>query len=397
MVFAVGGAPAELDFWEKLSREFEIKSGIPVRILRYPSNTDQQRQNLVISLKAKITDPDVFLMDIAWLGLFRTAGWLMPMKEMDTTPFFPEVIDSVDRYEQQLIALPVYLDAGVLYYRKDLLSAENGGEPPRSWTELVDTARKIQTVQREINSAFHGFVWTGAQYEGLITVFMEFAGKPGGFIQEKNRLRLNSPPNVQALTLMRDLIHRTGISPPNTYTNMREEDVRLFFQRGDALFERNWPYAWALHQKKGALVRGKTGVTAIPGPGPGLGVSTLGGYHVALSRYTDKEKEALAFVKFITSFENQKRMVTELGWNPGRRDLYDDPDVLREAPHFKALKEVFRNARPRPLEPYYNQASMVAQRHINRVLAGLSEPGPALEAIDRENLDLLNRYDITTD
>ncbi|MFO7965927.1 MAG: ABC transporter substrate-binding protein [Desulfobacterales bacterium] len=396
VVFAVGGAPAELAFWEMLADEFETKSGIPVRVLRRPSDTDQQRQSLIIALKANMSNPDVFLMDIAWIGLFSAADWLAPLENaVDSEPFFQHVIDRVDRRNGRLIALPVYMDAGMLYYRKDLLSQYGIDSPPDTWKKLIKTALRVQHAERKKNKNFYGFVWTGAQYEGLITVFMEFAGERGGFISEDGRIRLHVAPNVNAVNMMRDCIRTYGVTPPNAYTEMKEEEVRMMFQRSDALYERNWPYAWALHQSEGSPVRSKTGVSAVPAPVNGKRAATLGGFHIGISRFSDVLPEACEFVKFITSYRNQKRMAIRLGWNPGRRDLYEDSDVLAHAPHFKTLKEVFQQARPRPLEPYYTQISAIAQKHINSVLAGRADTDDALAAADREILDVLRRYGIT--
>jgi multiple sugar transport system substrate-binding protein len=392
VVFAVGGAPSELDFWETLAAEFEKESGIALRMLRRPADTAQQRQSLVISLKAKMSDPDVFLMDIAWIGLFSAADWLMPLENIDTGPFFQTVIEKVDRPAGQLLALPVYMDAGILYYRKDLLDAYGIASVPHTWTALAESAQRIQQAEREANDDFYGLVWTGAQYEGLITVFMEFAGTEGGFIVEDGRIRLNVPANVRAVRFMRNLIRKYEITPPHAFTNMKEEDVRMYFQRGDALYERNWPYAWALHQSRNSPVHGKTGVSRVPAPEKGRSASTLGGFHIGVSRFTDVKAEALKFVKFVTSYRSQKRMVMQLGWNPGRQDLYHDPDVLQQAPHFEALSEVFRSARPRPLVPYYTQISAIAQQHINRVLAANADPQEALADADREIQAVLSRY-----
>ena len=133
VTFAVGGAPNELVYWEKVIGEFEKQSKIEVEMLRKPSNTDHQRQSLIISLKAKMSDPDVFLMDVAWVGLFAAASWLEPLGEdLDHSPYFQAVIQSVDTMEDKLIALPVYMDGGVLYYRKDLLKRAGLDGPPKT-------------------------------------------------------------------------------------------------------------------------------------------------------------------------------------------------------------------------------------------------------------------------
>jgi multiple sugar transport system substrate-binding protein len=395
VTFAVGGAPNELVYWEKVIGEFESESKIQVEMLRKPSNTDHQRQSLIISLKAEMSDPDVFLMDVAWVGLFAAARWLEPLGEdFDRSPFFQTVIQSVDTTDGHLMALPVYMDGGVLYYRKDLLKRAGLDGPPKTWSELLSSAKKVQEQVRPANPNFYGFVWTGAQYEGLITVFMEFAGARGGFIRDGAGVRLTSPENLAALIFMHDLIWKDKISPPNTYTTMREEEVRTSFQAGNVLYERNWPYAWSLHQAKNSKVRGKTGVAPVPGPQENTGTSTLGGFHIGVSAFSDVKGAAKEFVRFVTSFASQKEMVLSLGWNPGRQDLYREEEVLRQAPHFRELMVAFQRARPRPLVPYYSQISAVAQKHINGVLANKVSAQQALAEADKEIEALLSRYQL---
>jgi len=393
VVFSVGGAPAELAFWEELIRDFEKQSGIPVELLRQPADTDQRRQGLVVALGAGKSNPDVFLLDVAWLGLFTASGWLEPLgSDIDQRPFFTRVLQLVDIYEGKLMALPVYLDGGLLYYRKDLFEKFDLPSPPKTWDELLSYARTVQSKMRKINPDFYGFVWQGAQYEGLVCNFLEFAGSNGGFISHGGRICLNTPENCRALAFMHDLIRTHGISPPSTYTEMKEEETRTFFQAGNALFERNWPYAWALHQGPESEVRGKIAVAPLPAPRNGESVSTLGGWHIGISKFSDVRPRALRLVEFITSYETQKRLLLRLGWNPGRKDLYSDPEVLETAPHLRQLRAVFQNARPRPILPYYNQISKIVQPRINGVMAGKYTPEEALAAAEQEVAALLERY-----
>jgi multiple sugar transport system substrate-binding protein len=393
VVFSVGGAPAELIFWEELIRDFEKQSGIPVELLRQPTDTDQRRQGLVVALNASKSNPDVFLMDVAWLGLFVASDWLEPLgTDIDKTPFFATVLQLVDIHQGELMALPVYLDAGLLYYRKDLLKQFHLSAPPETWEKLLADARTVQNEMRRSNPDFYGFVWQGAQYEGLICNFLEFAGSKGGFVTQGKEILLDVPQNRKALAFMHDLIQTHDVSPPNTYTEMKEEETRSFFQAGNAMFERNWPYAWALHENAESPVRGKVGVAPLPAPPDGGGASTLGGWHIGLSKFSDVKPQALKLVQFVTSYETQKRLLLRLGWNPGRKDLYSDREVLDKAPHFRQLRDVFENARPRPILPYYTQISEIAQPRINGVLAGKYTPEQALAAAQQEIGALLERY-----
>jgi len=394
VIFAVGGTPAELKGWEQLVNGFQWRSGIPIEILLLPADTDQQRQSLIISLEAGVKNPDVFLMDVGWLALFSHSGWLEPLKGIDTAPFFSKVIELSDTYQGNLVALPMYMDGGLLYYRKDLLNASGISGPPKTWENLLSTSLLIQPGMRRERPDFYGFVWQGAEYEGLICDFLEFAGSNGGFILKDGLIRVNTPENRHAVQFMHDLIWKYKISPPTTYTEMKEEQVRRYFQRGDALYERNWPYAWNLHEDEESEVRNRTGIAPIPAPRGAESVSTLGGWHIGVSRFSDAKPEALEFVKYVTSYMGQKKMVLLLGWNPGRQDLYLDREVIEKMPHFSKLKEIFQNAGPRPMVPYYAQVSKIVQTKINGVLAGRYSSDQALKEADEEIAALLKRYRI---
>jgi multiple sugar transport system substrate-binding protein len=395
VVFAVGGAPGELAFWEQVISDFAATSGVQAELLRRPADTDQQRQGLIIALKAGMADPDVFLMDVAWLGLFAASGWLAPVENVDQSAFFSHLLQLVDVHQGQLLALPVYLDAGLLYYRQDLLAQFAIPQPPTTWQELLEQAQTVQREMRKSDPNFYGFVWQGRQYEGLITNFQEFAGSQGGFMVTQNhrtRIALDVPQNRTALRFMYDLIWRYQLSPPFTYTEMQEEETRLLFQKGAALFERNWPYAWTLHQQPDSPVRGKVGVTLPPAPLGGERVSSLGGWHIGVSNFSDVKPLAMQFVQYVCSYAVQKRMVLQLGWNPGRRDLYNDPDVLQQVRHIQVLQHALQAAQPRPVLPYYPQLSAITQRRLNGALAGRYDAATALREAEEEIAALLARY-----
>ncbi len=393
LVFAVGGTPAELVVWDEITREFTRQRGVPVELLRQPSDTDQRRQSLVVALAARQASPDVFLMDVAWIGLFAASGWLASIGgQVDETAFFEDIVTRADIYGGRLVALPVYVDAGVLYARKDLLAAFGIPRPPETWEELRAQAAFVQERMRPSQPGFFGFVWQGAQYEGLICNFLEFAGSRGGFVEAAGRVRLDTPENRAAVGFMRELIREPGVSPPSTYTEMKEEEARAFFQSGKALFERNWPYAWPLHQRADSAVRGKTLICPLPRPAGGGPVSTLGGWHIGVSRFSDKKAAALAFVRHVTSRKTQAQLALRLGWNPGRKELYEDVEITARAPHLKDLAKVFENARPRPAVPYYPQLSGVAQRAISAALAGKRDAAPALAEAQTEIDVLAERY-----
>ncbi len=372
----IGGAPEEVNYLDSLVREFEAGTGYHVNVVRQPTDSDQRRQGLVIPLRAHQPDPDVFLMDVVWVGQFIQSGWLEPLDEFyglqfedSLQPFFQRVIRQVDIYENQLYALPLYVDGGLLYYRKDLLEQYGHPQPPVTWDELRQWSLEIQDQERKNNPDFYGFVWQGAQYEGLVCNFLEFTASAGGGISEDHKIDVNRPADVMALQFMQDLIHKYKISPPNTYTEMKEEEVRRWFQRGNALFERNWPYAWKLQESADSPVKGKIGVAPLPHFDDHRSASALGGWHIGMSRFSDDKTKAWELIRFFVSYRIQKKLVLNLAWNPGRSDVYSDPEVLAQMPHLAKLQSVFELAVARPDVPYYSQVSTVIQRYANECLA----------------------------
>ncbi|MGB7054429.1 MAG: extracellular solute-binding protein, partial [bacterium] len=140
LTIAVGGAPNEVEYWERIVREFTDSTSIEVILLRQPTDTDQRRQGLIIPLRAGKNDPDVFIMDVIWVAQFAASDWLLPLTErlgrgdLTTDQFLRSIIQNVDTYRGEVVALPVYNDCGLLYYRKDLLQKYNL-DPPVTWAE----------------------------------------------------------------------------------------------------------------------------------------------------------------------------------------------------------------------------------------------------------------------
>ncbi len=399
VTFAVGGAPDEVKYWQELVREFETETGIRVSLLRQPTDTDQRRQGIIVPLQAEKADPDVLLMDVIWVRQIAASGWLESLGNRieadayDLGAFFGRVIESIDRWENDIVALPVYVDGGLFYYRQDLLSKYGYQKPPVRWDELVNMATVIQKGERRENPDFWGFVWQGAEYEGLVCNFLEFSSSAGGgLVDDRGRMTVNTKPNKEALQFMRDVIHEERISPPNTYVELQEEETRLIFQHGNALFERNWPYAFAIHQSD-TMLRGKFGIGPLPSFPGQPSAATLGGWHIGISRFSDAKEEAWRFVKFVTSFEQQKNLTLALGWNPGRTDVYEDPDIKEKLPHLIVLKSVFEHAVARPGYSYYSQVSEVLQKYLNSALALKQSPEEALRRAQYGIDEIVDRYE----
>jgi len=225
-----------------------------------------------------------------------------------------------------------------------------------------------------------GFVWQGARYEGLVTVFLEHLGAFGGAILDGAGLVVvDSDEAVAALTYMRDAIYDEGVVPPAVLT-WQEEQSRFAFQSGQAVFMRNWPYAYALLQDEAeSSVAGRVAVTAMPAGPAGAPTAALGGSALAINAHSDQPEAGYALIEFLLEPAQMIERAQIAGQFPTRPALYDTP-ALAEAltiPAADALR-VIEQAVARPVTPVYNQLSEILQISLHRALTRQQDPRPAL-------------------
>ncbi|WP_256961501.1 ABC transporter substrate-binding protein [Thermoanaerobacterium thermosaccharolyticum] len=254
---------------QKLIEAFEQKyPNIKVKVQELPNSTDDQHNSYVTALSAGDSSIDVLAMDIIWTPEFAAANWLLPLDDKFTQEmrdkFLPGPVEAVT-YDGHIWAVPRFTDAGVLYYRKDIIST-----PPKTWEELIQMAK--DNVGK--GGTKYGIVFQGNQYEGLVCDALEVIGSNGGNVLEGDKVTINTPQTVAGLQYLLDL---TKIAPPGV-TTYQEEDARNVFQQGEAIFMRNWPYAWSLVNGDDSPIKDKVGIAPIPkGKDSQAGTPALGG------------------------------------------------------------------------------------------------------------------------
>jgi trehalose/maltose transport system substrate-binding protein len=220
---------------------------------------------------------------------------------------------------------------------------------PQTWSQLTDTARRIQALERASgNTRLWGFVWQGRAYEGLTCDALEWIASRGGgsIVGVDGKPQADNAAARAALTDAAGWIN--DISPPGVL-NYAEEEARALFQSGNAVFMRNWPYAWALANAPDSPVRGQVGIVALPrGDSGGEHVGTLGGGQLSVSRYSPRAAAAASLVVYLTSAAEQKRRALAGGYNPTIAHLYTDADVLAANPFFAKLQPLIEQAVARP-------------------------------------------------
>ena len=374
LTISCGAVGAELQLCKEGVEAWSKQTGNSVEVVSTPDSATERLSFYQQILSAHSADIDIIQIDVVWPGML--AQHLLDLRELlpaqATQGYFKAQLDNAS-VDGRLVTMPWFTDAGLLYYRKDLLD-KYGKSVPQTWDELTVTARDIQKAERQAgNPNLWGYVFQGRAYEGLTCNALEWiSGQPGGGLIDGNgNIVVNSPDARTALTLAKSWI---GDISPRGVLNYTEEEGRGVFQSGNAVFMRNWPYIWALAQSPDSAVRGKVGIARLPtGSEAGKHATTLGGWGLSVSRYSANPALAGQLVAYLSSPQEQKRRALIGAYNPVIESLYQDPELLAAMPYYGELLSILKDGVMRPAAitgARYPRVSNAFFDQVHGVLAG---------------------------
>ncbi|TDE11430.1 ABC transporter substrate-binding protein [Jiangella asiatica] len=350
-----------------------------VELIEQPQSSDETRAQIVQNMQARSSEFDLIMTNNVWVSEFAARDWIeeIPEESLPDAELLEAPLDTA-RYEDTLYALPLYTDAGLLYYRSDLVP-----EPPGTFGELMEYC---DIAEAEDMGCYAGQF---AKYDGLTVNVQEAINAAGGdILDDSGAPAVDTPEAAAGLQLLQDAFEEGWISREAiTYA---EEEGRTAFQQGRLLFLRNWPYMHKLASTAGDgnVVAGKFDVAPLPGI-DGPGTSALGGWNMAVSTYGEHKDTARDFAVWLLEPEAQRSLLADGSLSPVVAELYDDPELVEQFPYLPALKEALANARPLPKSPAWSAISLAVQDASYAVLQGETDPADAVRDLQAALIDAI--------
>jgi multiple sugar transport system substrate-binding protein len=389
-----GGGPIELVFTAsvdmtgtaaKLVEKFNEQNKGKYKVIYREGNADSDARfdQLRTEMQAGAKNIDIILGDIIWTAQLAANGWISDLSNRYTeemrADFLPGSVEAII-YEGKPYGVPWFTDTGLLYYRKDLLEQSGFSGPPKTWDELKEMALK---AKRDSGVQF-GFVFQGDNYEGGVCNGCEFIWTHGGEVldpQDPTRVLVGQPEAVSGLTAYRSMVE-DGVAP-EAVAIYGEEETDGAFLRGDAIFERCWPYVYALTSdpEASSIEQDQVGVAEIPSADGRPGNGTVGDqplYINATSPYQDEAWE------FATAPAQERFRASEGSYLPTLTSLYSDPEIQQNVPIVPLAEQALQHTRPRPVSPYYSDMSLEMAEQFNAALKGEVSPEEAAQTLQRE-------------
>ena len=351
-----------------------------------PAASDEYFEQMLSELQSGKSTVDVIGGDVVWPAQFAANGFLVDLSDRFTDQMKADHLDGPLQpitYEGKTYGVPWFTDAGMFYYRKDLLEESGFSQPPKTWDEMKEMVAKIRADSGE---EYDGYVFQGAQDEGGVVNGLEHIWNAGGEVLEGDRVVVNSAEAVEGLKLRHSMIE-DGIAPVATGDYSTQES-QAAFTNGDVIFMRNWPFVYGLlsNPDQSQVTPEQVGIAPIPVSGSGAqSFSGLGGWNFLINAASeDRIEEIWAFVEFMIAPEQQKTLALESTRLPTLKSLYEDEELLRKVPVASLGRESLESSRPRPVSPYYSDMSLEMAGQFNAALKGEEPVEQALETLQRE-------------
>jgi multiple sugar transport system substrate-binding protein len=370
------------------------KDGFRVTVRVMPSDYGEYFEQLETEFQVGGGGIDVILGDTIWMAEFAANDWISDLSGRFSAEERSAFVDGTIHpasVGEGLYGVPRSLDAGMLYYRRDLLEESGYSEPPKTWEELKEMAAKVVKDQ----GTRYGYIFQGADYEGGVCNGLEFVWTHGGEVLDPNdpsKVIVGSPESVAALATERSMVSE-GVAPQGVANYRELESDVTFMLHGDAVFCRHWPpMYWSTSDPKSKVKPGQVGFSPLPvAKGHYRTASCLGGEVLMINAFSEMKEEAWEFVRFFANEESQKTRALEVSLLPTLKALYHDREVKEALPMISEAKEALLNVRPRPVSGRYSDMSRVMALQFNNVLRGNATPEEAVETLQRELQQIIER------
>jgi multiple sugar transport system substrate-binding protein len=370
--FADNISPGHQELINKFNQEFANRiEVVPINLPFSKFTTNERKELLARALRSKSDRIDIFSVDLIWVSRF--ARWAEPLDlyfpYMERENILKEAITSC--YSNgKLVALPLYLDVGLIYYRDDILRTFDDYDllsqkiqESLTWSELIEISKRIQ-----VNYPFT-YLFAADNFEGLVCNYLELLYGQEGSIFESDTVQLNTPIALNALNLMIDMIYKYQIVPKEV-TSFHENECYLYALENDVAFFKGWPgliqqyHSWVPHSEK--LVSIKTApLPHFEGFNP---ISVFGGWNLMVPKDSNKKSEAVEFIKFVLRPENQLILYENSGFLPVSEFVYKNLDSKIIHTDLQFYRKLIDKGFHRPFLIDYTKISDIISYYVHLTL-----------------------------
>lgn len=351
-VLVESGSPAEA-LANETAAAFEEETGCKVIVdaVAYTGMYDK----LSTEIKAGEATHDVGCLDVVWLAAFKDA--LEPVNDADTSDFLPTLEES-GTLDGNLIGYPMWVNAKILIYRKDLISEE---QVPKTWEEYQALAKELATDD------MYGTTVFGSGSDAVCS-FLDFACQAGaeGLVFDKDgKVNITDQAYADALKFMVENAD-ADYTPADSLSTAATESQELFTNEKVAM-QLNWSHQYPAAVE--ALGADKVGCAPMIGGSAGIGATT-GPWYECVMKNTENKEMAKKYVEYMYDHNGDYMDLTLK--IAGRTSVYEEAGKEAGNEHTLAVLDTLgaEQSQARPMVTTWSQIEEVLTGVVESCLGG---------------------------
>lgn len=352
-------------YFAEVEKAFEAANpGIDVQIEIVP--WDVLLQKLTTDIAAG-TNADLSIIGTRWLIDFVQQGIAEPLDGYITPEFKDRFIDtflSPSVMEGKTYGLPIAASARAMYYNKDILSKAGVANPPATWAELQDAAKKIKDSGGDV----FGFGLQGKEIETDVYYYYAMWSMGTEILNQDGSSGLGTPGALEAAKLYKSLIDE-GLTEPGV-TSLNREDVQNMFKQGKLGMMITAPFL--SNQIKEEAPNLNYGVAAIPA-GPTGARGTYGVTDSIIMFQNSKNKEeAWKLLDYLFTTEQRAKFTQGEGFLPVNKEEAKMDYYVNNA-DLAAFTALLPDARFAPVIPGWEEIAQITSDAMQKIYLGKPE------------------------
>jgi len=358
---------------------------VPIDLPFAKFSTNERKELIARSLRSRSSRIDIFAVDQIWVPRF--VKWGEPLAkyfmQSDLQQIIPQALQTC-YFQNVLIGVPLYIDLGVLYYRRDLLERAIGGASLLARLGQSVTWEELLRFGQQAFPARPFYLFQGDSYEGLVCNYLELLGNAGGRVLHDSLLKFDTPSGRHTAQFMADLIYKYGFAPREV-ADFNERESYYYALRHDAPFFRGWSSFlkdMPLDNPDSVKVH-LLGMAMLPHFDRCPPTTIYGGWNLMISKYSTRKVEACQFLRYALSEEAQTILFETSGYLPIHTRCYSDPEIVARYPYIEYLKSIMPTGQHRPMLVNYTKISDILSFYLNQVLRGELPAEKALQLVDQ--------------
>lgn len=332
---------------------------VPVDLPFEKFSTNERKELLARSLRSKTDKIDVFAVDLIWVPRF--ARWSEPLDRYFTPAEQQQLLSYAIqscRYDGRLVAMPMYIDVGLMYYRRDIIRRlPDGAAIEMQIQQSISWDRLLQLRQRLGYQRKPYYVFQAKDYEGLVCNLLELAVEQDPAFIGETSLHVTAAPMQKALAMLVDFVQK-DVSPKSVLEFDENMSYRYMLDN-DAVFVRGWPNFVENFRRFYADSVKLNDIARAPLPHfeGRSSASVFGGWNLMVSKSSANKGAAMEFIRFVQSGPIQRILFEEGGYIPIVNGIYQDSVFMRTHPELLFYRDLLRKGFHRPAFVDYTRIS----------------------------------------